>query len=129
MEFLLSLLFAHAVIAQAPTHEIKEEQKKEEVLSPKTAVVNEFGENHIMYHIARCESGMRQFLPSGEVLRGHVNSKDVGIFQINEFYHLEASKRLGIDIYTLHGNIEYSKHLYKEEGTSPWNASKSCWNK
>lgn len=68
-----------------------------------------------------------QFNADGSVLRGVVNRKDVGAFQINEKYHLAASKRLGYDIYTERGNYLYALHLYDKEGSTPWNASRSCW--
>jgi soluble lytic murein transglycosylase-like protein len=77
--------------------------------------------------IARCESGLRQYDTSGSIVRGKVNSKDVGIFQINEDYHLAVSQQLGIDIYTTRGNIEYGVALIKKEGSQPWVSSKPCW--
>ena len=82
-----------------------------------------------MIEIARCESGLRQFDENGEVLRGKINPKDVGIFQINEYYHLEASRALGYDIYTREGNIGYAIYLYNLQGTQPWNWSRGCWDK
>jgi len=78
--------------------------------------------------ISKCESGMRQFKQDGELLRGIVNSKDVGLFQVNEFYHLEDSRKMGLDIHTAKGNIDYSMHLYSKYGDSPWIASKPCWS-
>ena len=83
----------------------------------------------IMVKIAFCESGGRQFNSDGTVIRGRENPKDVGKFQINEYYHLADSKRLGMDIYTLEGNTAYAMHLYKTQGTKPWNWSKHCWGK
>jgi hypothetical protein len=77
--------------------------------------------------VARCESQYRQFDENGNVLRGKVNSKDVGAFQINEKYHLETSQKLGIDIYTLEGNIAYARYLYETQGSKPWSASSPCW--
>lgn len=83
----------------------------------------------IMIEIARCESNFRQFNEDGSVLRGRVNPKDVGIFQINEYYHLENSKHLGFNIYTTEGNIGYALHLYRKNGTRDWKWSQSCWSK
>ena len=80
-----------------------------------------------MLAIAQCESGVRQFEKSGDVLRGRINRKDVGIFQINEKYHLEKSQTLGYDIYSVAGNIQYAIYLLKFYGTQPWSASASCW--
>lgn len=80
-----------------------------------------------MRKIAYCESRNRQFDKNGSVIRGVVNSKDVGIFQINERYHLSDSLKMGINIHTVEGNLEYAKYLYEKQGTRPWNSSRPCW--
>lgn len=77
--------------------------------------------------ISRCESEHRQFNEDGSVLRGRVNSQDVGLFQINEFYHLEDSKKFGYNIYSAQGNVEYALHIMKRDGIRHWNYSKPCW--
>jgi hypothetical protein len=87
----------------------------------------EFADTPIMQKIAFCESRNRQFNPDGTVVRGIVNSKDVGIFQINERYHLSDSKKMGMDIHTVVGNMQYARFLYESQGTSPWDSSKPCW--
>ena len=81
----------------------------------------------IMYEIAKCESGLRQFDDDGKVLRGTINPKDVGIFQINEYWHLKSAQKQGFDIYTTEGNIGFALALYEAQGTKPWNASSNCW--
>ena len=81
----------------------------------------------VVMEVARCESSLRQFDEHGNVLRGKVNSKDVGVMQINEMYHLEESKKLGYDIYTVEGNIQYGLLLIDKQGLKPWQASKHCW--
>lgn len=85
--------------------------------------------------IAFCESTYRQYDPNKKaedgtpvVLRGVHNPADVGIFQINETYHLEKSKELGYNIYTPEGNINYGLWLLKNEGSRHWNWSKPCWS-
>lgn len=77
--------------------------------------------------IAWCESRNRQFNTDGTLLRGVVNSQDVGKFQINEHYHLADSQRLGMDITTLAGNTAYAEHIYKTQGAKPWSWSEHCW--
>lgn len=86
--------------------------------------------------IAFCESTYRQYDDSRQaedgtpvVLRGVHNPADVGLFQINETYHLEKSKELGFDIYTTEGNIDYALWLLENQGPTPWNWSKPCWSK
>jgi len=83
----------------------------------------------ILKKIAFCESGNKQFNSDGSVLRGKQNSRDVGKWQINEFYHLANAQKIGIDIYTEAGNTEYALYLYNKNGTRDWNWSKSCWSK
>jgi len=84
--------------------------------------------------IAFCESTTRQYDEKNlaadgtpKVLRGIENSYDVGIFQVNEKYHLKRSQELGYDIYTSEGNIDYAMWLLKSEGSRHWKASKPCW--
>lgn len=86
-----------------------------------------FSDTPIMQKIAYCESRNRQFDNDGSVIRGVVNSKDVGIFQINEKYHLSDSQKMGINIHTVDGNMKYAKYLYEKQGTRPWNSSRPCW--
>ena len=92
-------------------------------------VREEFSDIPIMVEIARCESQFTQFNKDGSVHRGRINPADVGTFQVNERYHLNESKRMGIDIYTISGNLKYARHLYENEGVSPWSASSPCWGK
>jgi len=87
-----------------------------------------FADTPILIDIAKCESTLRQFDKNGQVLRGRVDNADVGLMQINERYHLETAEDMGIDIYTVDGNIEYAKYLYSKFGSKPWNASAPCWN-
>jgi hypothetical protein len=93
------------------------------------ALKSYFKDAPIMERVAFCESTHTQFISEGVVHRGVVNNKDVGIFQINEKYHLKDSKKMGIDIYSIEGNMEYAKHLYEEQGLQPWSASRPCWGK
>lgn len=94
------------------------------------AVVEEyFADLPIMVQISRCESHFRQFNKNGEVYRGKVNDQDVGVMQINEFYHSETAQKLGLDLHTIDGNLAYARYLYGKEGTRPWNSSKACWGK
>jgi len=81
--------------------------------------------------IAFCESTNQQFSDeeAGVVMRGKENPLDVGLFQINEKFHLEKSQKLGYDIYTLEGNIDYALWLLKNEGSYHWKWSQGCWQK
>src|SRR5262245_39629026 len=79
-------------------------------------VRKEFSDTPILIEIARCESTFRQYDSKGQVLRGKVEPKDVGVMQINEWYHGDSATKLGIDIYTIEGNLAFGKHLYEKYG-------------
>lgn len=89
---------------------------------------DEYSSTPILVEIARCESTFKQYQDDGKVVRGRIDRDDIGLMQINERYHGETAKRLGMDIYKVDGNIAYAKYLYSKEGTDPWSASKNCWS-
>ena len=82
----------------------------------------------LLAEIAGCESHFRQYDKDGSILRGKANNADVGLMQINEFYHSDKAKSLGIDIYTPEGNMAYAKYIYENQGGQPWKSSSACWN-
>ncbi|MDP1625072.1 MAG: hypothetical protein Q8L64_04855 [bacterium] len=88
-----------------------------------------FKDTPILAEIAKCESSFRQHDKDGNVLLGRVNSDDVGVMQINLFYHGDTAEKLGYDIYTLKGNLDYAKALYGKSGDKPWVHSSKCWSK
>lgn len=82
----------------------------------------------IMVEVARCESEFTHIDPAtGNVKRGHMNAQDLGVMQINEFYHGTTAKRMGLELQSLEDNLAYARHLYETQGTRPWKASKYCW--
>lgn len=90
--------------------------------------VREHFENYpVMAEVAKCESRFRHFKKNGDIIRGEVNRADVGVMQINEYYHSKTADKLGISLYTLQGNVDYATYLFEKEGTSPWLASSKCW--
>ncbi len=107
----------------------KKEDKPNHPVTLEIYVRQTFEEAPILAEIARCESTFRHFTKDGSVLRGRANKDDIGLMQINEFFHGEAAKKLGINIYTIEGNIEYAKWLYEKQGSAPWVHSSFCWKK
>ena len=87
----------------------------------------EYADEPILVDVARCESTFRQFDKTGNILRGKVNSADVGVMQINEKYHAEEAVKMGYNIYTTEGNVAFAKYLYSKYGGDPWSSSESCW--
>lgn len=60
--------------------------------------------------------------------KGVLWSEDIGVFQINDYWHEASAKKLGYDIYTQEGNTAYALVLYNANGTKDWDASKPCWS-
>lgn len=83
----------------------------------------------LLAEISKCESTFKQFDSNGRVIRGRVNSDDIGIMQINRYYHEEDAVKLGLDIYSIDGNLKYARWLYNKYGSDPWVHSSKCWNK
>lgn len=82
----------------------------------------------LLVRIAQAESHFQQYDENGSVLLGYINKKDTGLFQLNQTYHLEASKKLGLNIFEPYGNIEYAVYIYAKDGSGHWNWSKSKWS-
>lgn len=88
-----------------------------------------FSDAPVMAEIAKCETRFRHFGRNGRVLRGEVTPEDVGVMQVNEYFHGKTADKLGFDIYSIEGNVAYARYLYEKEGTQPWVSSKKCWGK
>lgn len=96
-------------------------------VSVKAVVSEYFADVPELVQVARCESRFRQFDKNGRVLRGAVNRSDLGVMQINEYYHGEKAEELGYDLYTIDGNLSYARFLHAREGLTPWLSSSKCW--
>ena len=88
-----------------------------------------YADTPILAEIARCESRFRHYDSDGNIIRGIVNQSDVGVMQINTYYHGDSADAFGFDLFTLNGNLEYARNLYEREGSTPWSASEFCWGK
>lgn len=86
-----------------------------------------FAETPVLANIAWCESRMRHFDERGGLLRGAVDSDDIGVMQINTRFHGEKAKELRLNLHALRGNLEYARYLYDTQGTRPWFKSAPCW--
>lgn len=86
-----------------------------------------FKDYPILIKIAECESQFRQYDSKGNILKGRVNKGDLGLMQINKYYHEEKADELGLDLETIDGNMAYAKYLYEKEGAKPWLSSSKCW--
>ncbi len=105
------------------------EQVIDQPLTLEEYIRDYFKDTPIMAEIAKCESRFRHLGRNGKVLRGELTADDLGVMQINEFFHEDTAKVLGFDLHTLDGNLAYAKWLYNKEGTAPWYSSSKCWQK
>jgi hypothetical protein len=106
-------------VSQTPVSSLQTEQ----------AVREYFKDIPILAEVARCESTFRQQGKDGNVLRGVVNGSDLGVMQINEYYHQSTAAKKGFNLHTLEGNMAYGRDLYMREGLKPWAPSAPCWSK
>lgn len=86
-----------------------------------------YREFRLLREIVRAESTWRMYGEDGSVLRGTVNKQDLGLAQINEFYHQKVADELGYDIHSPEGNLKMLVYLYLRDGTSPWVYSQVAW--
>lgn len=115
IEIVIGIVEGKALDASAANTDVEEQ------------VIKHFKDTPILARIAYCESKFEHYDEQGNVLRGRVTPKDIGVMQINEYYHGKTADALGINIHSIEGNLEYAKWLYEREGVTPWNASKKCW--
>lgn len=126
------LLFANTLSALNLSLDAVSQPTNAAMVKPQTLeelVRNYYSDTPILAEVARCESQFRHYGKNGNIIRGITNTKDVGVMQINEIYHNDKAEALGLDIYSLEGNLEYAKYLYEKEGTKPWRSSAKCWNR
>jgi len=93
----------------------------------------------LLERISACESTgnpngtPRQFLADGAVLWGNDPTtgkpikRDLGILQINTYVWGSLAVKMGDDLYTEAGNVNFGEWLFNTYGSSPWNASRGCW--
>ena len=131
MLFLLGTFYGDAVSltahSDAPVPE--QQQLADQPITLEAYVREYFKDTPIMAEIAKCESRFRHLGKNGKVLRGEITADDLGVMQINEYFHEDTASALGIDLHTLDGNLAYAKWLYNKKGVAPWYSSAKCWDR
>lgn len=61
------------------------------------------------------------------VLTGRINPKDIGICQINLYWHEKQATDMELDLFVENDNIKYANWLFEKDGLTPWRWSKPCW--
>ena len=127
----LPLAMAVNTVAETIEFEHNKVNYREGIIDPvvEAKVHSYFANKPAMIRVSYCESKWRQFRKDGRLLRGETTPADVGAFQINEYYHGAAAKRMGIDLHTLEGNMKFADYLYRTQGLQPWSASRRCWGR
>ncbi len=125
----IQLINAHMEPEQATTTQIVKVSSFATSTGMESYLREEYANTPVLVEIARCESEFRQFDKNGKIIRGIANPADVGVMQINEFYHADTARNMGINIHTTEGNVAFAKYLYSKYGSSPWSASQPCWSK
>lgn len=87
-------------------------EAKQHGIDPKTALA-----------VSYCESRYYENATGTQAAVG----KDIGMFQINTYYHESKAQKMDLNIYEPRDNIEYAMWLMERQGLQPWSASKSCW--
>lgn len=89
-----------------------------------TYLSSEYGLNeNLVRRIIQCESGFVKDAIGTKAVVG----KDIGLFQLNTYYHKNTMLSRGMDIYDPKDNLEYGFMLLNKEGVKPWEASSKCW--
>ena len=86
-------------------------------------ITDNLGNHPFAIDIIKCESSYnpRAF---------NLQSRDVGYFQINEYWHKEKALLEGYDINNPQDNLKYGLKLLSEtNGLKYWIASEHCWRK
>lgn len=131
---LLALLIVIASLLFIPNIAKQKEEVKNEIEVVEVKPEPEIPQ--ILLDIAWCESNMSQdkrgynyrFKLVDGVKTKYLWSTDIGYWQINNYYHEDRAKSLGMDIYTYEGNRDYALLLYNENGLKDWGASSACWS-
>ena len=120
------LFFAPNV--EATPSEIKPESTQEMI----TRIAKSYGQDpELVLAIIKCEGEQYRTLGNNTNYdkQDRAWSTDIGLFQINDYYHAKTAEKMGIDIHTDRGNIVYAMWLMQKNGTRDWSASKQCWQK
>jgi soluble lytic murein transglycosylase-like protein len=73
--------------------------------------------------IANCESGFNQFAKNG-------SSTASGVYQwLSSSWANQPAGKTGVSVFDAEANIQAAVWLIAHNKISPWNASKSCWNR
>ena len=90
---------------------------------------NDTSSSTLLERISLCESGGKQFNENGDPIK-NPSSSAIGKYQIMFSIHKARAQELGLDVINSEEDNEaFAVVLFNEQGTTPWEASRECWNK
>lgn len=103
-----------------------------------TRLAIKYGQNESLARkIISCESSLYgsaenknyrpEFDPKTDITTMVHWSSDWGYFQVNDYWHEQTAKKMGLDIFNWEDNLEYGFYLLSTDGTRHWAASRHCW--
>lgn len=74
-----------------------------------------------MVEVAKGESGLQQWHKDGSLVKGRVDPRDSGLFQINSGHWDAEAKRLGLDYKNnIEDNVKMARHIANTQGITAW---------
>lgn len=134
----LSLFIYKRVEASLLSRLFTLESKPSTIIKPIKTLDSEIDRLAIKYNVssstvravAKCESQMYgNAVNHNRDSNGVIWSTDKGYLQINDYYHQEPMRKLGLDIDNEWDSLEYGFMLMANQGLKPWSASRHCWSK
>ena len=122
--FLVSLGLSHRLVLYTASTGKPVRPTTTHIAMPESRTMTE-----TLKRIAFCESSGSHYNADGTVKRGKMNKGDLGLYQINLYYHGETAEKMGLNLFLEEDNEKYALYLYKTQGTKPWKASEWCWSK
>jgi hypothetical protein len=132
--FLIALLFTLSIPFWTISYEVTIEDIQDEIVEK--TLDSEIDRLSIKYDVASstvrsiiyCESRMYGSVVNINYENGVAWSEDRGYMQINDYFHKDTMTKLGLDYYDQWDSLEYGFILLRDQGLSPWKASKGCWS-
>lgn len=121
--------YGRIAMTEGETARAAQYESEKQVGNTEQIVRTYFQDIPVMIEIARCESTFRHELADGSVLQGRVDPADTGVMQINKRFHQGTASAMNLDLEDIYHNMAYARYLYQTQGTQPWSASASCWDK
>lgn len=112
------------------TYTVRAEDKTRTLDSEITRLAKQYSVNEKkVRRVIACESQMYGSAVNHNLdSSGKVWSSDYGPMQINDYFHEDTMRKLGLDIHNQWDSLEYGFILISKGGYKYWKASSGCWS-